>query len=78
MVRNAFEDADETRPKHEEFARTVIAGHPQGAVRRIILYVLIGGLIVAGMADIGTLAGVVMGSIAIMLLFLLAMTDQLA
>lgn len=51
----------------EPFLRNAIAGHPQGAVRRIVLYVAAGVLMVSPLP-----------LLAIVPLLLLALTDQLA
>lgn len=69
MVTIAEEPAPEvTREERAaEAARVAIAGHPQGAVRRIILYTLTFGLIVCPFPPL-----------AIVPLALLAMTDVLA
>ena len=53
--------------------REIVAGHPQGAIRRIILYVIVA---VALLAD-GTV-GILAGGIGLVALLLLAMSDQLA
>lgn len=51
----------------EPVLRSAIAGHPQGAVRRIVLYVVAGALVVSPVPVL-----------AIVPLLLLALTDQLA
>lgn len=78
MVTNA-EPVEEAQP-HErlvEATRLIIAGHPQGSTRRIILYSVLGVSALAGIALHGVV-GLVFGGIALVALLLLAMTDQLA
>jgi hypothetical protein len=61
-------DAPPTREERiEEAARTLIAGHPQGAVRRIVLYVIAFVLVVSPLPVL-----------AVAPLALLALTDSLA
>lgn len=69
MVTNAMpEDPGLSREDQAEmFARSVVSGHPQGAVRRIVLYMLALVLIVSPIPQA-----------AVVPLGLLAMTDQLA
>ena len=75
MGTTPFPKEDEPTPavRVESGIREVIAGHPQGAVRRIILYAVLGlDLVVTGALPlVGLGAGVV-------LIVLLAATDQLA
>lgn len=60
----------DARSALEAAARTGIAGHPSGAVRRIVLYaVTLVGLLVGGTA------GVAVGAVALLLLLA---TDSLA
>ena len=47
--------------------RMVVAGHPQGAVRRILLYILAAALVVAPVPALGSVP-----------IVMLATTDQLA
>jgi hypothetical protein len=66
-------EEDEVQPSSvERHVRFAIAGHERGAVRRIILYVIVLVLVIAGVwwsyAAIAAVAA----------LMLLAMTDQLA
>jgi hypothetical protein len=73
MVTNA-EQADPGLPIEEQaemFARSVIAGHPQGSVRRILLY------IVAGTCAVGALLFAPLIVPAIAAGVLLLATDQL-
>lgn len=71
----------EPEPTREEraaaLAREVISGAPNGAVRRILLYIIVAtsGLIAIYLGGIG---GAVLGLIAITALLLLGFTDQLA
>jgi len=69
MVTNA--DAPQAEPTRSERAdeamRTVVAGHPQGAIRRIVLYTVTFGLVVSPVPVL-----------AVIPLTLLALTDQLA
>lgn len=51
----------------EPFLREAISGHPQGAVRRILLYVAVFALVVSPVP-----------ALAVVPLTLLALTDQLA
>ena len=69
MVTNPeAEEAPPTREERiEEAARVLIAGHPRGAVRRIILYLLAFALIVSPLPGL-----------AVAPLALLALTDALA
>lgn len=66
MVTNAetAEGPPTKEEKAEGIARSVIAGHPQGAVRRIILYVIVGASMVVGIEW----QAAVVGIIALMLL----------
>lgn len=74
MVTNPEEEPTEPTAA-ERGARSVIAGHPQGAVRRIVLYlVAVTGLALASTVGLETL-GLFVGLIALMLL---AATDRLA
>lgn len=57
--------------------RNVIAGHPQGAVRRIVLYVIGAASIVAS-ASVGGGLGLILAVVAVIAVLLLALTDQLA
>jgi hypothetical protein len=67
MVTNAdIEPAETKQDRAEGIARTAIAGDQRGAVRRIILYVLTFGFLVAGW-PLG----------AVLCLALLVSTDQL-
>jgi hypothetical protein len=59
------------REQAEAAARIIVAGSSVGAMRRIVLYVIVGIALAAG-GTVGVLAGLV-GIIAILLL---AMTDQ--
>jgi hypothetical protein len=71
-------EAEVRRDKLEAAARMVIAGHPQGAVRRIILYVVLVsciGLLYA-LGGVPAAAGALVGSLIAALL--LALTDNLA
>lgn len=79
MVRNPDEEeVEETRLEHAKFAaRLAIAGHEQGAVRRIVMYTAL-GIIVLGLAASAGVPGMIAGGFALMLLMLLAMSDQLA
>lgn len=78
MVTNAEVEELETREEWaESLARTVIAGHPQGAVRRITLYVILAALTVLGIGIDGVV-GLGLGALALVVLMLLAMTDSLA
>jgi hypothetical protein len=63
--------------RNERVVRDVIAGHPEGAVRRIVLYLVLGVAALGGIALDG-IVGLVFGGIALIALLLLAMTDQLA
>ena len=44
-----------TEDQREMFARSVIAGHPQGAVRRIVLYVLVFALVISQAPDLAAI-----------------------
>jgi hypothetical protein len=57
--------------------RTVLAGHPRGAIRRIVLYLVVVIFSIAGIGIGGTL-GLILGAISIGALTILAATDQLA
>lgn len=74
MTRNPDAEAEEeTRvDRAASVARLVIAGHEQGAVRRIVLWVLLFGFIG------GTTVFPVLVLPAIIVALLLALTDQLA
>lgn len=73
MVKNAEVDPGLTREDQAEmFARTVIAGHPQGAMRRIILYFVAFVSLTIGFVVPAALA-VTAGALT-----LLVATDQLA
>lgn len=61
------EDEPTVQEKAEPIVRSLIAGHPEGAVRRIVLYVVAGALVLSPLPGL-----------AIIPLLLLAMTDQLA
>jgi len=80
MVTNA-EQADPGLPIEEQaemFARNVIAGHPQGSVRRIILYsALAGNLMGLAILTNGHPLGIAMGVIGAVAFVLLLATDQL-
>lgn len=72
-------DVEEPVDVHQhasEVARTVIAGHPQGSVRRIVLYVTTAVFAVGGYA-VGGLAGLALGSVALIALLLLGFSDDL-
>jgi len=78
MVSNPEKTTEEKdHAEAEEFIRSVVAGHPQGAVRRIILYIVLGLCIVIGLVTDG-IFGLLSGGFAIVALLLLAMSDQLA
>lgn len=80
MVTNAEkEEVETTRDRAEGLVRSAIAGHPQGAVRRIILYVILGVALVAEfmLGGVPAVAGALCGA-GVATLILLAMTDQLA
>jgi hypothetical protein len=66
------EESPTTEDKIKAATRSVIAGHPQGAVRRIVLWVLAFAL--AGTAMLTAYAVVPL----LVVLALLAATDQLA
>lgn len=77
MVTNPEEVEAPDRPKVilnkvEEVTRTVIAGSPVGAIRRIVLYALV---LIALVLSGGNMLAVGFGLVA---LFVLAMTDRLA
>lgn len=60
----------------EAFARTVLAGHPQGSVRRIVLYLVeVVALLTA--VSFGGALGLLFAIIAVVAALLLALTDQL-
>ena len=62
------EEPENNEPKAvERTVRSAIAGHPQGAVRRIVLYLIAFGLVISPLPVI-----------AVIPLTLLAVTDQLA
>ena len=74
MVTLAEEEVIETTTdKAEAAARNVIAGHPQGAVRRIVLYTVIGVSFAACL--LGATPFALVGLAATVLL---SSTDQLA
>ena len=62
---------------NHERLREIVAGHPQGAIRRIILYSVVGAAMVASIGIDGV-AGIIIGTIGMISLMLLAMSDQLA
>jgi len=64
-------EEDEAR-QVPSFVRTAVAGHPQGAMRRIILYTVV--FVALGVSPAGLVGGAVIGIAA---LTLLALTDQL-
>jgi hypothetical protein len=75
VVTNAedtLNDEDSKQVRVEHGIRYLIAGHPDGAVRRIILYG-----IVAVAVGAGSVSGIY-AAIAIAALLLLALTDQYA
>lgn len=71
------EDEESAHEEAEEFIRTVVAGHPQGALRRIVLYLLLGAFMMIGVYVDGGL-GILSAIFGLTALLLLAMTDQLA
>jgi hypothetical protein len=60
----------------EPIIRSAIAGHPQGAIRRIILYVLVASAVLLS-ASLDGLAAIIFAIVAVVALLLLALTDQL-
>ena len=59
--------------------RSAVAGHPQGAVRRIVLYAVVTiAFVVAVLAPAPTAVGIAALAVALTALLLLAVTDQLA
>ena len=78
MVSNPEQDEQETKADEvEAAARVIIAGHPQGAVRRIVLYIVLALCVFIGIVADGPV-GLVSGGFALVALLLLSMTDQLA
>lgn len=67
---------EQVREDVEAFTRIIIAGSPVGAVRRIVLYLVI-GIALLPLATGGP-AGIVVGGVGLIALLLLAMTDHLA
>lgn len=76
MVTNPMDPVDEPTQTNKA-VRNLIAGSPNGAVRRIALYV-VAGLSLTTLIAFAGLAGIIIGGIGIIALLLLAMTDQLA
>lgn len=80
MVTNAEKkDTEETGAKVEHVVRSVIAGHPDGAIRRIVLYslLLVGIVLIYLLGNGGGLTGAaLLGTLFIA--YLLGSTDQLA
>ena len=65
--------------KAERAMRSAIAGHPQGAIRRIVLYVTTCiAILVAVLVQAPIAVSVAALSVAFAALLLLAVTDQLA
>lgn len=62
----------------EMFAREVIAGHPQGAVRRILMWSGIAAAILVLAVGVGGVVGAVLGVVGMLLVMLMAQTDSLA
>lgn len=78
IVTNAeLEPEDPTRTERAiEAARVLIAGHPQGAIRRIMLYAIVIPAVLV--ASTGGTVGLAAAIVANACVTLLALTDQLA
>jgi hypothetical protein len=63
MVTNAEPEEEEQEPETrvEEAVRAVVAGHPQGAVRRILLYLLVILLVISPFPLLALLPVVLLG-----------------
>lgn len=72
------EQEEEAPPEAETLIRNIIAGHPQGSVRRIALYVTVAlSLVLAATAAPMAISAAAL-AVGLTALLLLATTDQLA
>jgi hypothetical protein len=71
------EPVEPTAPERAEAGlRYVIAGHPAGAIRRILLYLV--AAVALFMLGASTPLGIIGGGLGLIALLLLAMSDQLS
>lgn len=70
------QEVETVKDRYVRFGREIIAGEERGAVRRIILYVLVAVALIALAGD--GLFGLFFGGLGIIALLLLGMTDNLA